>query len=489
MPQALRPGDQRLALLLRQGHARRRRHRLRRQERQLSPRPFFVSSLTWGGNTWSRHFEFLEGGLGSIPERFAPYTQTGYAQDYAWNLNPRDTHADGSSKQASYIGAIALKTATSRNGVYVSPYRNATVTGGKSFYTTELNQCEAGYRTYPDLATDGQLEEGILPRLWVDAWYANPYNGCSWAADWGLPVAGASTYSTTSLSTPCRTFAIGASGQPTMGINLHDTAQRRCPTWTQCDVGSFCCAGSVAVGEGYTCVAKTDGTAWCWGFSSQQGTLGNNAISSSLTPVQVVKRIPDSSAFEPLTGIVAIFGTPNTNDQVRLRTCARLKDGSLWCWGHEFSAVTPYAAPIAGLTGVEKASLGQFHSCAVKTDGTVACWGENSSGELGDGTTITRNTPAAITAISGVVDVGTGSESTCARRNDGTVWCWGYNGSGQLGDGTTIRRLTPVQVTGLSNVVALATGSYHSCAIRRVELEGGGFARTLWCWGKNWSER
>ena len=32
----------------------------------LSPRTFWLGELTWGGNTWNRHWEFLHAGLGSI---------------------------------------------------------------------------------------------------------------------------------------------------------------------------------------------------------------------------------------------------------------------------------------------------------------------------------------------------------------------------------------------------------------------------------------
>jgi alpha-tubulin suppressor-like RCC1 family protein len=39
--------------------------------------------------------------------------------------------------------------------------------------------------------------------------------------------------------------------------------------------------------------------------------------------------------------------------------------------------------------------------------------------------------------------VGGGAHS-CARRADGTVWCWGANTSGQLGDGVTLSSPRPL---------------------------------------------
>jgi alpha-tubulin suppressor-like RCC1 family protein len=122
-------------------------------------------------------------------------------------------------------------------------------------------------------------------------------------------------------------------------------------------------------------------------------------------------------------------------------------------------------------------STGTGHTCSVDGAGAVRCWGENSDGQLGDGTTISRETATPV-GLAGVAEVAAGGLHTCARKTDGTVWCWGFNGFGELGDGTNVSHLTPVQVTDLgTTATALAVGAVHSCARRQ---DG-----SLWCWGSN----
>ncbi len=142
--------------------------------------------------------------------------------------------------------------------------------------------------------------------------------------------------------------------------------------------------------------------------------------------------------------------------------------------------------PVVGLgagSGVIAIAAGGSHSLALKSDGTVLAWGHDTSGELGDGGALPgadESSPVGVSGMgsgSGVVQVAAGGAFGVARKSNGTVWTWGNNASGQLGDGTTTDRSTPAQVPGLSNVRAVAAGDAFVVAIKN---DG-----SVWAWGNN----
>lgn len=139
---------------------------------------------------------------------------------------------------------------------------------------------------------------------------------------------------------------------------------------------------------------------------------------------------------------------------------------------------TPAKEQVIGLTNIISVAAGYTHSIALKNDGTVWTWGHNNAGQLGDGTTVTKLTPAQVPGLSNVIAVKAGSSFSLALKSDGSVMAWGGNG-GQLGDGSTTTRLAPVFVSGLTNVSAIAAGHQHSLALKN---DG-----TVWAWGYNYN--
>lgn len=165
--------------------------------------------------------------------------------------------------------------------------------------------------------------------------------------------------------------------------------------------------------------------------------------------------------------------------------CARVPDGTVSCWGLNSSgqlgnsssvnALNPVS--VEGITTATQVSAGGRHTCALLSDGTVRCWGDNSFGQLGNSTTTGSGTPVTVTGISTATLVSAGEAHTCALLSDMTLRCWGFNNSGQLGNGSNSLSSSPVTVTGISTATGISAGGAHTCAV----LSDG----TLRCWGSN----
>ena len=153
--------------------------------------------------------------------------------------------------------------------------------------------------------------------------------------------------------------------------------------------------------------------------------------------------------------------------------------GSLRAWGkNEYGQLgdgttATRQTPVLVAADFVVISAGALHTLGVKKDGTLWSWGRNHHGQLGDGSTIDRHDP--IQVGSGYVAVAAGGWHSIGLKADGTLWSWGYNAQGQLGDGTVVERSTPVQIG--SGFAKIMSGDAHCLALK---TDG-----TLWAWGYN----
>ncbi|MCC7538499.1 MAG: hypothetical protein IT379_19900, partial [Deltaproteobacteria bacterium] len=231
-------------------------------------------------------------------------------------------------------------------------------------------------------------------------------------------------------------------------------------------------ARRLAVGRAHTCALTEDGVVWCWGRNAEGQVTGEPSESPIASPRLV-------------TGI----GAATEIDAGDAHTCAVVEDGVV-CWGDARFGQSGGAvgdAPqrpglVDGTSGAIAVAAGSRHSCAAFGSGRVACWGER----LGpDGAPDARATAQWIEGLDDVTAVSAGAGHTCAIRAGGRLVCWGTNESGQLGDGTTISRATPVEVGDLDPILAVSCGGGtrdgvtvgHTCAV-----DSGFFVQ---CWGRN----
>lgn len=258
--------------------------------------------------------------------------------------------------------------------------------------------------------------------------------------------------------------AAGRAGTATASPRIVSPYPSALPAEAELDPG-------LALGGSHTCALTLGGGVRCWG-NNRYGQLGNGTLINSPFPADV------SLLGNGVKAIAAGWA----------HTCALMSDGGVRCWGINSKGQlgtgtkTDSSTPVAvrGLEqGVAAITAGDRHTCALLIAGGVKCWGENTSGELGDGTTIDRNSPVDVAGLSAdAVAVEAGGGYTCALVRDGSVRCWGWNANGQLGNGSAVNSREPAEVAGLAGPAqSVSAGDQHTCAL----LRAGGVE----CWGAN----
>lgn len=239
----------------------------------------------------------------------------------------------------------------------------------------------------------------------------------------------------------------------------------------------------VSAGPNFMAAIKTDGTLWTWGYNAS-GQLGNSTSITRSSPSTTAlggyfwKQVACGGVYAAATATGFTIGLGN--------------DGRIWTWGtngngelgQNSNIASAFPNGVVDPLGVDYnwnfVAAGGSHSAAIKTDGSLWMWGSGSTGQLGNGTTVTRSTPVSVLGGNTIKwrYVACGHAHTAGIKVDGTLWTWGFNSTGQLGTGDTASKSSPTTVTGGGTTWKQVSLAYnHSAAIK---TDG-----TLWTWGRN----
>jgi alpha-tubulin suppressor-like RCC1 family protein len=273
-------------------------------------------------------------------------------------------------------------------------------------------------------------------------------------------------------------------------------------TTTSSDVPVAVSAGAAPAGATFTEVAagydhnlalSSTGQVYSWGGVNTYASLGDGSTSAAAVPVAVTGgAIPAGTTFSQIAA----------GGYVEL---ALASNGRLYSWGYNAfgdlgdgsmssaTSTVPVAVAFSGYSpvklaiGISQISAGINFGLALASDGAAYGWGDNSSGQLGNGTTTGADTPTAVAA--GAVPSGTsftqvaaGLINSLALGSNGHIYAWGWNGDGQLGDGSTTPSNAPVAVSAGAapagtTFTQIAAGGDHGLALSS--------AGRLYAWGEN----
>ncbi|HMV65955.1 MAG TPA: hypothetical protein PKA64_03815, partial [Myxococcota bacterium] len=212
----------------------------------------------------------------------------------------------------------------------------------------------------------------------------------------------------------------------------------------------------IAVGDGYACFLREDGSVVCYG-SASGGRLGLGAAGTN-TPGDAAIAV---DLGEPAVAI----------DAGEDHACAILVSGDLKCWGRNDYGQLGYGhatnvGDAAGTLGdalpavdlgpnlrAVQVSAGGDHTCAVLSDASLKCWGRGAVGQIGSGDSANLGdepgemglglAPVVLPGGAQAAWVSAGGNFACAVTTCGDVTCWGSGGEGQIGLGDSTTRYAP----------------------------------------------
>jgi alpha-tubulin suppressor-like RCC1 family protein len=228
---------------------------------------------------------------------------------------------------------------------------------------------------------------------------------------------------------------------------------------------------SVSAGALHSCGVATNGWAHCWG-EGDDGRLGNGQVTDQTAPVAV-------------SGMLTFDLSPGSVDAGFAHSCARTAAGSLYCWGSNASgqlgdgSTTSRNVPVVVLNVANfgSVSAGSQHTCGSTTSNAAYCWGSGGSGRLGNNASSDESAPVLVDGSHPfTMAVAAGSHS-CGVTTDRDAYCWGQGQFGKLGNDASLDADQPVLVSGTHAFTSISASTSHTCAVTTTGA--------AYCWGLN----
>jgi len=416
----------------------------------------------------------------------ATYTVNQYTISY--NLNGGSNNVGNIAGYNIEDNTFTLLAATKAEATFIGWYDNSDFSGE---VVTEILGGSYGDLT---LYARWEINEYQINYILVDSSY-NPSNEFNLAVGETITNVSLGFYHSAALTSEGRIFTWGYNDNGQLGNGT--TIDKFTPTeiTNQFNLAIGETITSVSLGGNHSSVVTSEGRIFTWGYNVY-GQLGDGTLDNKLYPTEITNQF-NLAIGELITNVS--LGAYHSS--------AFTSEGRIFTWGHnnhrelgDGTTVDKYIPTditsqfnlTIGET-ITSVSMGGNHSSVVTSEGRIFTWGRNDFGQLGDGTTTSKDVPTEITnkfnlAIGeSITNVSLGAYHSSAITSEGRIFTWGLNNDGRLGNGTTVDKQVPTEITNQFNlaigetITSVSLGSDHSAA---VTSEG-----RIFTWGRNYYGR
>jgi alpha-tubulin suppressor-like RCC1 family protein len=188
----------------------------------------------------------------------------------------------------------------------------------------------------------------------------------------------------------------------------------------------------VSAGGNHNLILRRDGSLWASG-ANDQGQLGTGRLAPTNTNSSGTNSTNSTNGFRTVTVTNVVTNINYAPWRVE-NNVDTVVDQS---WMHRAQRI--------GQKTWKSVSAGDRHSLAIRADGTLWGWGANESGQVGDGTRLSRSAPVQIGPANNWKQVWAGRGESYGMKTDGSLYQWG--------DNTNLTQLARTTVDKPTNVV------------------------------------
>ncbi len=321
---------------------------------------------------------------------------------------------------------------------------------------TKTGNTFAGWYLNSELTISTILPERIPEedRIYYAKWTVNEYRVSFYSNDVIIPTQIATGNShTLFLSNDGAVYGTGSNLNGQLGNGTLESTIDPTPVATSA-FGTGEKIVQISVGRGTTSHLLSDA-----GRVYGMGSNNHNQIGDGTSSRRTIPTLLDTSNFQS-GELVTMIGTGQSSGLL-ITNQHRIYGWGYNAYGQVGDGTTtnvnkPTLVTLPGLNVDERpihVATSGYHSFALTSEARVFGWGNNSLGQLGDGTDVSKQTPTLI-SFSSYLEAGDSVKTIFAKSltsyaltENGKIFAWGQNNYYQIGDGSQAARWVPVAVT------------------------------------------